>query len=146
MLLVALPVSAQQRSAASVQVQVQVASRTSLTVSSRTLEFDLTEAGVATIAVDFSAGARLSAGDELVLSVEPERAIARPGGVADVETSLVFEGDGAGTRAGVIAPHAPAVAARWIGSGVRTGRLTFVLVAATPGRYLVPVRFVLSTP
>jgi hypothetical protein len=138
--------SAQQQAGAGVQVQAQFASRTSLNVSARVLQFDVTEAGVATVAIDFAAGARIASGGEVVLSVEPERAIAGPGGAADVETTLSFDGHGAGTLAGTLAPHAAAVAGRWTGSGLRTGRLVFALHTATPGHYTVPLRFVLSTP
>jgi hypothetical protein len=142
----AMEVSAQQQAAATVQVQAQFASRTSLSVSAQVLEFEVTEAGAATVAIEFVAGARIASGGEVVLSVEPARAIAGPGGAADVETALSFEGSGAGTLAGTLAPHAPAVAGRWTGSGLRTGRLTFALRAAAPGHYSVPLRFVLSTP
>jgi hypothetical protein len=38
------------------------------------------------------------------------------------------------------------VAGRWIGSGLRTGRLTFALRSAVAGTYSLPVRFVLSAP
>jgi hypothetical protein len=145
-LAMAAEVSAQQQAAATVRVQAQFASRTSLSVSARVLQFDVTEAGVATVAIDFAAGARIASGGEVVLSIEPERAIAGPGGAADVETALSFEGHGAGTLAGALAPHAPAVAGRWSGSGLRTGRLIFALQAAAPGYYSVPLRFVLSTP
>jgi hypothetical protein len=145
-LVTAPALSAQQQASGSVQVQAHLASRTSLTVSARTLEFDVAEPGTATVAIEFAAGARVAAGVEVVLSVEPERATLGPGGAADVETALRFDGEGAGTLAGTLAPHAPAVAGRWTGSGLRTGRLTFALHASAPGHYTVPLRFVLSTP
>jgi hypothetical protein len=80
------------------------------------------------------------------LSVEPLRAIDGPGGAADVETSLSFQGSGDGTLAGPLSPDTQAVAGRWLGSGLRTGRFVFSLRAAAPGSYTVPIRFVLSTP
>ena len=144
-LLPAADVSAQ--ATASLEVSVTLGSRTALRVSSDLLQFDVTEPGrVATAVVDFSAGARLAPRAEVVLSVEPLRAIEGPGGAADVETALAFSGEGDGTASGQLAPHVPAEAGRWVGSGLRTGRFIFALRAAASGRYEVPVRFVLSTP
>src|SRR6187397_176570 len=89
---------------ANVQVRMDVSPRTSLKVSSQVLHFEVPQSGgVATAVIDFSAGARLASGADLVLSVEPLRAIDGPGGAADVESSLSFAGEGPGLVAGPLA-------------------------------------------
>ena len=130
---------------AAVAVSVQVASRTSLKVSSDVLHFDASAANIpATAAIEFSAGARVPRGADVVLTVEPQRAIVS-GGAADVETAITFEGEGDGTIAGTLAAT-PSVAGRWQGSGLRKGRVRFTLQTGAAGSYEVPVRFVLTTP
>ena len=115
--------------------------RTSLKVSSQSLQFAVSDAGEPAVAViEFSAGARTQTGADVLLTVERLPSIDCPDGA-----TVTFAGEGRGTRAGALDPLAPTVAARWTGSGLRTGRLTFVLRAA-PGTYTVPVRFVLSAP
>jgi hypothetical protein len=128
-------------------VTAAIGSRTSLKVSSQLLQFDVRDPGDEAVAVvDFSAGARTRQGGEVVLTVEPQRAAAGPGGAADVETALTFAGEGDATLSGTLLPMSPSVAGRWSGSGLRTGRVMFALRASASGNYRVPVRFVLSTP
>jgi hypothetical protein len=142
----AAPAAADQAGGA-VVVTAQFSSRTSLKVSARLLRFDVPEPGAeARAAVEFVAGARTTAGAEVLLSVEPVRAVDGPGGAADVETSLSFAGEGAGTLGGPIAASGPTIAGRWSGSGRRSGRLVFSLRAGATGTYSVPLRFVLSAP
>lgn len=130
-----------------VVVSAQFTSRTSLKVSSDVLQFNVADPHqIAVASVEFSAGARTRNGGEVVLSVEPARAIEGPGGAADVEASLSVAGDGEGLSGGVLASSGPTVAGRWIGSGLRTGRLVFSLRAGASGSYAMPLRFVLSTP
>jgi hypothetical protein len=131
----------------SVTVNVSLATRTSLTVSGRVLQFDVTQpGGTATAALDFTAGMRMPAGSDIVLSVEPERAIAGPGGAADVESDLHFAGEGHGLLAGSLAAAQGTVVGRWQGSGRREGRVIFTLRANAAGSYSLPIRVVLSTP
>jgi hypothetical protein len=59
---------------------------------------------------------------------------------------MTFAGEGDGLLAGVVVNGAAAVAGRWTGSGLRTGRVLFSMRAAAAGTYTVPVRFVLSAP
>lgn len=132
---------------ASIAVTAEFASRTSLKVSSQVLNFDVRSAGETSVAtVEFSAGARTRSGGDVLLTVEPLRAMEGPGGAADVDTSITFSGTGNGTVSGSLQPTSPVVAGRWTGSGLRTGQLTFVLRTTVAGSYMVPVRFVLSTP
>ena len=81
-----------------------------------------------------------------MLSVEPVRSLDGPGGAADVESSVSLAGQGEGTLTGAVGFAGPTVAGRWVGSGLRTGRLVFSLRVAASGRYTLPVRFVLSAP
>jgi hypothetical protein len=141
-----VPAGAADQTAASVVVQAQFSSRTSLRVSAQTLQFNVTDPGEPVRAVvDFSAGARTTSGSEVVLSVETERAIDGPGGAADVETSVHITGEGEGMT-GQVTMEGPTVAGRWNGSGLRSGRLVFSLRAAASGTYSLPLRFVLSAP
>ena len=144
---VAAPARATDATTAVVVVSAQFGSRTSLRVSTELLQFDVMAPGQpATAAVTFSAAARTRSGGDVVLSMEPARAIDGPGGAADVESSLSFVGEGDGTAGGAVAGATPTVAARWSGSGLRTGRLVFSLRSRAAGTYSVPMRFVLSTP
>ena len=133
--------------AATVVVTAQFSSRTSLHVSTELLQFDVTSPGqAATVSVDFAAGARTRSGAEVILSVEPLRAVEGPGGAADVESSVRFAGEGAGTLGGDLSVAGSSLAGRWLGSGMRTGRIVFSLRAAGSGSYMLPIRFVLSAP
>jgi hypothetical protein len=141
------PVHAADTDTKSLVVSAQFRPRTALKVSTQILRFDVDPvAGTAIAAVDFSAAARTHEGGEVMLSVEPMRAIKGPGGAADVEAAVTFAGEGEGTLPGELRSVAPAIAARWTGSGVRTGRLTFSLRAAASGTYTMPIRFVLTAP
>ena len=128
-------------------VTATIGSRTSLKVSTQLLQFEVSSPDQQAVAVvDFSAGARTHSGAEVILTVEPLRAITGPGGASDVETALTYAGQGDGTLSGVLQPSTPAVAGRWSGSGLRTGRVMFELHASASGRYTLPVRFALSAP
>ena len=144
---VASPAHAADSASATVAVSASFGSRTSLKVSSQLLQFDVNDpASPATAAIDFSAGARTRQGGEVVLTVEPVRAVQGPGGAADVEAAVTFAGEGTGTLSGALRPASTTVAGRWTGSGLRTGRLVFALRAGSSGSYTLPVRFILSAP
>jgi hypothetical protein len=139
--------AAEDIASANVTVNVNLATRTSLKVSSRLLQFDVAQpGGIATAAIDFTAGARMPAGSDVVLTVEPLRALEGPGGAADVESDLTFTGEGQGMLAGSLAAAQSTVVGRWQGSGHREGRVIFKLRANAAGIYSLPVRVVLSTP
>lgn len=139
-------VSAAETATTSVVVSARFCSRTSLQVSTDVLRFDLPISGqTGTSVVDFSAGVRTHSGAEVLLSVEPLRRDMGPAGSRDAE-SVSFAGQGNGTLEGVLDAASPAVAARWIGSGLRQGRLVFRMRATAAGTYFVPVRFILSAP
>ena len=130
-------------------------SRTSLNVSADVLQFDVVSPGDPAVAmVDFSARARTAGSTQVVLSVEPLQEVQGPSGPvpssvegpADAQTSLTFSGVGEGTLSGAVAPSGLTVASRWTGSGLRHGTLVFALRATAPGKYTIPVRFVLSAP
>lgn len=143
----AASVEAGDTTTATLVVRAQFNSRTSLRVSSELLRFDVTAPNQpATASVDFAAGARTQADGEVLLTVERLHAIEGPGGAADVDSSVRFDGQGAGTLAGELPSAGVSVAGRWQGSGMRTGNIVFALRAAASGSYVVPVRFVLSAP
>jgi hypothetical protein len=146
-LAVASPVSAADTATANVVVSAKFTSRTSLKVSTDLLQFDVAGPGQpATAIVDFAAGARTQAGAEVLLSIEQLHGVEGPGGASELESSVSFAGEGAGTLAGALVAAGPAVAGRWIGSGLRQGRLVFALRAGASGNYILPVRFILSAP
>jgi len=130
-------------------------SRTSLNVSADVLQFDVVSSADPAVAmVDFSARARTAAAAQVLLSIEPLQEEAGPHGPAlssvegpsDTQTALTFSGVGEGTLSGAVAPSGLTVAGRWTGSGLRHGTLVFALRATAPGKYTIPVRFVLSAP
>jgi hypothetical protein len=132
---------------ASISVSAQIASRTSLKVSTHSLQFDVVNPSEsATASIDFSAAARTVAGMDVVLSIEPVTAFADSGELDAAASTLTFVGEGEGTRGGTLVGGTSSVAARWTGSGHRTGRLVFALRTRASGSYTVPVRFVLSAP
>lgn len=137
---------ASDTAAATVVVTAQFGARTSLRVSSELLRFDVMTPGQpATVSVEFSAGARTRSGAEVIMSVERVRAIAGAGLAAD-PGAVRFAGEGAGTLDGDLPAAGLSTAGRWLGSGMRTGRIVFSLAAAPAGSYTLPVRFVLSAP
>jgi hypothetical protein len=120
---------------ATVAVNVTVAARTSLHASAKALQFVVPEGSTtATASVEFTAAARVPQGTEVVLNVESPRGVDGPGGAAEVDGAVTFDGRGEGTQSGVI-ENGMSVAGRWQGSGRRTGRLTFTLHASAPGTY-----------
>jgi hypothetical protein len=139
--------SAADTTNATLVVRAEFHSRTSLRVSSELLRFDVASPErPATVSVDFMAGARTQSGGEVLLTVERLHALEGPGGAADVESSVSFDGHGTGTLAGDLPVAGVSVAGRWQGSGLRTGNIVFALRAAASGSYVLPVRFVLSAP
>ena len=144
-----IPVSgvASSRDATAVRVSAHIATRTSLQVSTDTLEFDLAEGAADAVAVvTYRAGARTRDGGEVLLTVEPAGGVVGPGGAADAETHLSIAAAGGDVLAGGALGGAPRVAGRWSGSGLRSGAIVFRLQGGAAGRYSVPVRFVLSAP
>jgi hypothetical protein len=148
----AAPVAASESASANLIVSATFFSRTSLTVSTKILQFQVTEPGVpATASVEFSARARTQPGSEVVLAVETaktataNRTAKAKAGPASMDV-IAFNGDGEGTSAGMLGSASPTVAGRWVGSGAREGRLIFTLYATDAGNYSVPVQFVLSAP
>ncbi len=128
-----------------VAVHAQFDSHTSLRLSSSELRFEVVDpATPATATVDFTAAARTSRGGEVSLSVKRVGAVRRP-------ESSRFAGDltvdyaGENGAAGTLSEPGPQVVGRWIGSGVREGRISFTLRGAPePGVYSVSVKFDLS--
>ena len=98
--------------------------------------------------IEFRAAARTSRDGEVLLTVEPLTPIgAISGGPSETGTSVEFLGTGDGARSGVLSDDVPEAAARWVGGGVHTGRLTFTVrgLAARQGA-TIPLRFLLTAP
>jgi hypothetical protein len=132
----------------SLVVRAEVSPRTSLHTSAEALQFEISDPSLpATASIQFSAGTRTHAAGEVLLIVEqfsmPQRisATSREGDSDPVATT----DSGSDDAVDVSAPGRK-VAKRWIGSGLRSGKIDFILRASEPGLYDVPVRFVLSAP
>ena len=141
--LLASPPSAEgaESTSSSVAVVAGFGTRTSLKVSSEILQFAISDPDAPAVdVIEFSAGARTQAGAEVMLTVER-----LPGPDCPGEAAVTFLGEGLGTVAGTLAAAGPTLVARWSGSGLRRGRLTFLLRAGA-GTHNLPVRFVLSAP
>jgi len=136
-----------ESASATVVVSATFNSRTSLSVSTDVLRFEVISSGEpALAAVEFSARARTAIGVPVVLSVERLQEVQESGGPATAESSLTFSGLGEGALSGSVATTGSTVAARWTGGGSRHGQLVFALRTSTCGTYSIPVRFVLSAP
>lgn len=139
--------AAAQTSTGVATVTATFAPRTAFRAAASSLEFHvITPDQPAMASVDFVASARTWAGAEVRLLVEPAGAVSGPGGAADVETRLVLESGGDGVVPGDVPLSGRSTAARWTGSGRRSGRLVFSLRASAPGRYAIPLTFLVSVP
>jgi hypothetical protein len=121
-------------STATLQVAATFAPRSSVYPSTRVLTFHVTGAS-AEASMEFTAGARVPSGTRVTLIAELDATVLG-------ELSIVAGPEG--TVTGPILTSGPTVVASWLGSGRRTGRLTFRLDSA-PGVYTVPVNIRLTT-
>jgi hypothetical protein len=127
----------QEISTHTLRAAVSFAPRTSLTTSTSTLRFVVTDPGKpAYTTVNFSAAARTIANGELTL-------VMQIGGDAARDVVLSISGGSDGVLVGGRPDSNGLAAARWSGSGLREGHVTFALSAA-PGVYDLPVTFLLK--
>jgi hypothetical protein len=143
-----LPLLAQSRTATrALTLQASFSSHSSLRVSSSLLSFDVADPRAeAQTSVEFSAAARTRLDGEVVLTVEAGGAFDAPAGASASALEVVYQQEGGG-QGGTLSGQGPGIAGRWVGSGVRQGRVVFTLRGASAsGRYTMPVRFVLSLP
>jgi hypothetical protein len=98
--------------------------------------------------IEFRAAARTASDGEVLMTVEPLAPIASlAGGAGDTATTIAFEGSGDGAQSGALSDAHPETVARWVGSGLRTGRLTFTLRGpVSPHGATLPLRFLLAAP
>lgn len=143
------PAPATGQQAVTVTIGATVRPATSLRLSASSLHVDAApDPGPVVIGtIAFEAAARTRSAGDVVLTVESLRSIDDlAGGAAAGTVSIEFSGDGTGTVPGVLTTEAE-VAARWVGSGVRRGTLTFTL--QSPGGVTggtLPLRFALAMP
>jgi hypothetical protein len=140
------PMPGRADATASMTIRAEINRHTSLRVSSSELRFDVTSPDdtPATV-VDFTAGARTYRGGHVVLTVEPDGAMESPQRGPAADAVVVYQGEGG--NIGTLSAGGPQVVARWIGSEVRSGRVSFALHGARiPGTYSLSLKFVLSTP
>jgi hypothetical protein len=130
---------------ATLRMSIDVRSRTSLHVSTQVLQFHVTGPGVpATAVIDFSASSRTREGGEVLLAMDVMRGT--PADMHGPGDLLTFRGHGEGLTAGALNGPGTAIVGRWMGSGRRSGRVSFALRARRAGTYTLPVRLVLSCP
>lgn len=108
--------------------------RTSLQQSTRVLTFQVTGT-MAEASIDFTAGARVPSGTRVDLVAEIDATFAG---------AMAIVAGPEGTIPGPVTLSATTVAASWLGSGRRAGRLTFRLEAA-PGLHTIQVNLRLAT-
>ena len=125
-----------------VAVTAQIASSTSLKISTDVLTFVVGPDGSATASTDFVAAARIPRGGGVILSMEVAGDTEGVGRLA----AFTFTSEAPGTRAGSLSRTGPTVIGEWVDSGRRSGRVDISVVGAAAGVHLVQVRFVLSTP
>jgi hypothetical protein len=119
-----------------IAARATISERTSLSVSSNSLQFVVVPGNTtATATLDFTAAVRTAPGREVVVIAEP---------VVPRYEGLRFEGEGEGVLSGQLSADAPAVVARYTGGGLRQGKIAFTLEAAAPGVYTVPVRLLVT--
>jgi hypothetical protein len=116
---------------ATAAASIEVVPRAAILEPMAVLQFHVTEVDrPAEASIPFVAGARAHSESEVVVLIEPVSLA--PG----VTLSIVGGND---LVPGIVSADLPTPAARWVGSGLRTGRLQFQL-RATPGTYVVPIR------
>lgn len=127
-----------------VLLTAHVGAASSLRVSAEQVVFTVLpgqESAIGTI--EYLALVRTGRDAEVVLVLESVAGIEFAGGAADVETEVSFD-CGGGPRG--LAPGAPTLAARWVGSGSRSGQIALTLRAPVAGTYVVPLRLQLVAP
>jgi hypothetical protein len=140
----AAPASLAAQTSAGATVTASFAPRSTVSASSQVLVFDVSDPSTPAIAtLDFVAAARTAPGGEVRLMAEVD-SVPGEAGPAGPEALIFLEGGPDGTIAGTVDPAAPALAARWTGSGRRGGRLVFSLRAPSPGTYAIPVKLSVS--
>jgi hypothetical protein len=117
------------QASARLPVSVTVAPRLSLQVSTRVLTFHVTGASPVDASMELSAGVRIASGSAVALVADVD---------AQVPGTLTIVAGPEGTTPVSVTAGASTVVAKWVGGGLRTGRLTFRLAAA-PGVYVIPV-------
>jgi hypothetical protein len=134
--LAAVAGAGQQVSTHSLTATASFAPRTSLTISTPTLRFVVTDPAIPAVAtVGYSAAARTLANGGVTL-------VMRAGDVP-ADAVLRISGGSDGVVVGEVASGQDVAAARWTGGGLRAGRVT-VALSARPGTYDVPVAFFLT--
>ena len=145
-------VSASDQSIAITRFRATVGSSTRLLVSDHVLMVAPRQGGdkgpLSVGTIEFCAAARTASDGEVILTVEPLAPIASlSGGATGSETTIAFEGSGDGAQNGALNDARPETVARWVGSGQRTGRLTFTLRGpVSPQGGMLPLRFLLAAP
>jgi hypothetical protein len=119
-----------------IMARATLAERTSLTVSTKVLQFVVPPGTrTASASIEFTAGVRTRPGTDVLIVSDP---------VPQFDGVLRFAGEGEGILAGELQAGTPAVLARWVGGGQRRGRVVFTLEGVAPGIYCIPVRLAIS--
>jgi hypothetical protein len=137
------PLRAQAVGTATLVLRASLAPRTSLHVSTMRLRFDVAADGHGAIAtVDYRAAARTEAGRPVLLTIEPDGDLEAADGSGTTGLAV-----GCGGQASYLelTSGQPSLIGRWMGSGLWQGVVGCRLDrAVAPGRYSLPVKFVLS--
>jgi len=142
-------VGASDQAVVVVRFQTAIQPSTSLRVSGDVLviESHAGDGPVEVGSISFRAAARTARGGDVLLTVEPLSSVQGLGGGPGTLTAISFVGSGVGVQDGVLRDGRPETVARWVGSGLHTGRVTFVVSGPLPPQGAsVPLRFLLTSP
>lgn len=137
------------QSARSIVINARVGAATSLRVSESVLRVSASSGRRFSVVgmIDLEAAARTRTDGDVLLTVE---ALTSPdalaGGATGGHVEIDFAGAADGLESGTLSTT-PQIAGRWVGSGVRRGRLTFTLRSdGDVAGGVLPLRFVLTAP
>jgi hypothetical protein len=135
-----LPAEAQTVGTGTLVLNVSFAPRSSLTVSTPRLRFDVAEDGtVGDAVVDYRVAARTRRDGGVLLTVASNGGVEAENGVSTTGLTVLCGADAGGPA---LSAGQSRIVARWRDSGLREGTIRCRLVGtAAPGRYSLPVTF-----
>jgi hypothetical protein len=143
---------AMDQALAMTRFQALIRSSTSLRVSDHLLAVaprpNGYEGPVLAGSIEFRAAARTASDGEVILTVEPLAPIdSLAGGAGAGSTTIDYEGIGEGAQSGALRADEPGTVARWVGPGLRSGRIVFTVRGpVAPHGATLPLRFLLAAP
>ncbi len=138
-----------QTQTVTLRITADVGTQARLRVSNTVLRFDGSRSAEVQpqATVEFDARARTHSGGEVVLTVELLDDLVDLDQTGKAPTTLSAAASGDASSQGRLSTGTRHVVARWIGSGMRTGRVCFSVIGESPeGALTVPIRMTLIVP